>query len=310
MTEIKKQMRDGFFEKLYELAKEDNNIIILSPDMTGQNLLKFKKNLSGQYINTRAAEQNSLLVAAGLALNGKKPYLYSITPFVTTRIHEFIKIEMGLMKIPITIVGVGCGCSYEDAGPTHFALEDLGMMRSIPNLEIYSPSDNNMASYFAKQTYNSKAPSYIRLDRQVVPDIYSPNEKFEEGFRELKSGRDVLFIATGNMVHVALNVCDQISRFGKSCGVIDLYKIKPVNAGIIKYLSNYKVIFSLEENFLSGGLGSMISEIISDNDIQVKLIRIGIKDCYNYEYGGRENLHKKFEIDPDTILKKFEELNR
>jgi len=306
--EIIKQMRDSFIDRLYELAKQDSNIILISPDMTGLNLQKFRKNLSGQFINSRPAEQNSLLVAAGLGLSGKKPYVYSITPFVTTRIHEFIKLEMGVMKTPITIVGLGSGISYVDSGPTHHALEDIGMMRSIPNIEILSPSDTIMAAAFAERTSKSKNPAYVRLDRQVVPEIYNQNDRFEEGFKELKLGDKICMVATGNMVHTALKVQEYFLKNNKNLGVIDLYIIKPLNLEIINSLKKYKAIVTLEEHYLNGGIGSLISELITDNNLQLKLLRIGVKDAFVYEYGGRNNIHKKLGIDPDSVIEKINNL--
>jgi transketolase len=305
---ITPQMRDSFVDKLYELAKQDNNIVLISPDMTGLNLQKFRKNLSGQFINSKAAEQNSLLIAAGLALSGKKPFVYSITPFVTTRIHEFIKLEMGVMKAPVTVVGLGAGISYVDSGPTHHALEDIGMMRAIPNIEILSPSDTVMAAAFAERTSKSKSPAYVRLDRQVVPVIYNEKDKFEDGFFELKKGDDICIVATGNMVHSALKVQEYFLKNNINIGVIDLYIIKPLNLDIINYLKKYKTIITLEEHYLNGGIGSLISEIITDNNLSLKLLRMGVKDSFIYEYGGRDNIHKKLGIDADSVIEKIKNI--
>ncbi len=306
--EIITQMRDSFIDRLYELAKQDRNIILISPDMTGLNLQKFRKNLGGQFINSKAAEQNSLLVAAGLALTGKKPFVYSITPFVTTRIHEFIKLEMGVMKTPVTVVGLGSGISYVDSGPTHHALEDIGMMRAIPNIEILSPSDTIMAAAFAERTSKLKTPSYVRLDRQVVPEIYNQNDKFEEGFRELKQGGKICIVATGNMVHTALKVQEYFLKNNQNIGVIDLYIIKPLNLEILNSLKKYKTIITLEEHYLTGGIGSLISELITDNNLQLKLLRMGVRDAFVYDYGGRDYIHKKLEIDSGSVIEKIKTL--
>jgi len=152
MIEEKITMRDAFFNRVYELAKGDKNIMIVSADMGAPSIDKFRDNLKEQYVDTGIAEQNAVLVASGLALSGKKPFVYAIMPFVTTRVHEFAKLELGLMKLPVTIVGVGTGYSYDDSGPTHHTIEDISIMRAIPNLEILSPSDSNMASFFADKT--------------------------------------------------------------------------------------------------------------------------------------------------------------
>lgn len=299
-------MREAFFNKLYEIAKKDKNLILVSPDMgdPGSNLIK--KNLDQQYVNTGIAEQSAVLIAAGLALSGKKPYVYTISPFVTWRIGEFIKIELGLMNLPITLVGVGSGFSYSNAGPTHHSIEDISL-RAIPNLNIFNPSDNHSAKAFAEQTYKLNEPCYVRLDRQPLPQIYDNSETFEEGFKELKKGKDVCIISTGNMVHTSLEIQKNLETNGEKIGIIDIYRLKPINQNLLKEtLKKYKKIISLEEHVLEGGLGSIMSEIITDNQLDLKLKRIGLEG-YTYEYGGREHIQKLYGIDTESVINKLKD---
>lgn len=300
-------MRDSFINEIYNLAKEDREIMIISADMGAPTLDKFRFELGNQFLNIGIAEENMISVASGLASEGKKPYTMAIMPFTTSRCHEFVKLNLGLMKIPVRVIGIGTGFSYDDSGPTHHTTEDIAIMRAIPNLTIFSPSDSIAAEKIAKISYKENKPVYIRLDRQVQPSIYDENETFETGFKELRGGIDICIISTGNMVHEAIKVAKKMEETGKIIGVIDLYRLKPINPEIIKTISKYQKIISLEEQILDGGFGSIISELITDNSLQLKLKRIGLSN-YIYCYGGRENIQKICKIDADSVIKEIEKL--
>lgn len=299
-------MRDAFFDALYQLALQDHDIILVSADMGAPSLDKFRKDLPHQFIKVGIAEQNAVLLASGLALSGKKAFVYAIMPFVSTRIHEFIKIEMSLMKIPLTIVGVGSGYSYDESGPTHHTLEDIAILRPLPNLEILNPSDSVSASRFALYCVSSSSPKYLRLDRQNQIIKYQPEDCFEQGFSMLKNGSNSVIVATGNMVDRALAVAEQLAKkSGKSVAVIDLYRIKPLSEDFIRTISSFQNIISLEEHFLQGGIGSAISEIITDNDLRIRLLRCGVDCEYHYLYGGREHIHQELGLGEDQLMSKI-----
>lgn len=299
-------MRDAFFGRLYARAKEDRNIIVVSADMGAPALDNFRLELPNQHVFTGIAEQSAFLVASGLALSGKKPFVYAIAPFVTSRTHEFIKIEMGLMGLPIRVVGVGAGYSYDEAGPTHHTLEDISLLRTVPKTELLSPSDSVMAAAFADRMIEQQTPAYVRLDRKLQDVKYSGSERFEEGFKELNRGSDIAIVTTGNMVDRALAFNSQ--EFDNTLGVIDVYRLKPLNSDLRETLCRYKAIISLEEHFLAGGLGSIISENITDNDLPLKLRRLGVNDTFVYEYGGRENIQKKVGLSVEDVKRTVGEL--
>lgn len=308
MMEEEKSMRDAFFDELYDIAKVDRNVIVVSADMGAPALDKFRRDLKDQYVNTGIAEQNAMLVASGLALSGKKPYVYAIAPFVSTRIHEFAKLEMGLMKLPITIVAIGAGYSYDDSGPTHHNVEDISIMRAIPNIEILNPSDSIMAAAFARRTATSSTPSYLRLDRKNQRIKYSHDENFLKGYKEIVSGKGLGVFATGNMVDMGDEAIANINAKNPnlSLGLVDVYQLKPLNDGLKECIEKYEKIISLEEHLLDGGFGSLLSEFCIDNELEIKIKRIGVRDKYNYEYGGRSHIQKKMGIGMDRIV---EEIN-
>lgn len=297
-------MRDAFIGKLYDIGLTDKNLIFVSGDMGAPALDKFRKDLAAQFVNVGIAEHNMVAVASGLALEGKKTYCYAIAPFASSRCYEFTKVNLSLMKIPVTIIGIGAGFGYDDSGPTHHTTEDISIMRALPNMEIYCPADSVCAAKVAELTHKSGKPGYVRLDRQMQPEIYSEDETFEEGYKELRTGEEIGIITTGNMVHTALNVADKLKENGKNVGVIDLYRIKPVNPYLKDILKKYKYIVSLEEHLLDGGLGSLIGEIILDNDLDVKLKRLGVTE-YLYKYG-RENINEHCGLDVDSVVRFIE----
>lgn len=297
-------MRDAFFNRLYEIAKNDRNVILVSADMGAPSLDKFRKDLNSQFVNTGIAEQNMVTVATGLALSGKKVFTYAIMPFATLRCYEALKINVSLMNIPITIVGVGSGFSYEDSGPTHHSTEDITIMRVLPNMSILNSSDSIMAAKFAEMVYKSPGPNYIRLDREILPVIYNQDEKFTDGLANLKTGKDIYIVATGNMVHRALEVANKLKEYSLDVGVIDFYRLKPVNERLLlEMLKKVKKIVTLEEHLLIGGLGSTIAEILADNKKTILLKRLGIQDKYYYAYGGRGNIQSLCGLDLENIVK-------
>lgn len=297
-------MRDAFFDKLYEIAIKEGNIIIVSADMGAPSLDKFRRDLGSQFINVGIAEQNMVTVATGLALGGKKVFVYAIMPFATSRCYEAIKINLSLMNIPVTVVGVGAGFSYDDSGPTHHSTEDIAIMRVLPNMTILSPSDSVMAAKSAEMSCKMAGPNYVRLDREILPPIYNQDDSFYDGLTNLKTGKDVSIISTGNMVHRAIEVSNKLKEHSIDAGVVDLYRIRPINEELLwQNVKQSKRIVTLEEQLISGGMGSAVAEILIDNGKTVPLKRIGIPDKYYYAYGGRNNIQTICGLDTVSVSK-------
>ena len=218
-------MRDTFWNRVYGLAKEDKNVIVIAADMGAPSLDKFRVDFANQFINAGIAEQNAMLVATGLAMTGKKCFVYAIAPFITLRCYEQVRNYPAGMDLPITVVGVGAGICYEDSGPTHHSVEDITLFRCLPNMQIFNASDNNMTAKFADMAYQSKHPNYVRLDRIVLPNIYDENYDFSSGLGVLRDVSDINILSTGNTIQTALEVSDSLKNEGINVGVIDAYKI-------------------------------------------------------------------------------------
>jgi transketolase len=301
-------MRDAFWDRVYEIAWNNKNVFLVSADQDAPSLnVKFRKDLPHQFVNVGIAEQNAILVAAGMALGGKKTFAYAIAPFITLRCFEQVKMELAAMKIPVTMVGVGVGYSYSDSGPTHHTLEDIAIMRLLPNMTVHSPSDSVMAHAFADMSMEMSTPNYVRLDRKTLPVLYKEGSDFSQGLSVLREGVDneLCLIATGNMVHIALEVGETVGA-----RVVDLYTFPVNEKALLDAVAGTRQIVTMEETFLPGGVGSAVLEVLADHGEQIPVKRIGVdpKQGYCYQYGGRENLQRIHGIDKESILKAVSEL--
>lgn len=300
-------IRDAFFDTLYDIAQKDRHVVFLTADMGAWSLNRFKEDMPGQFINVGIAEQNMVSVAAGLALGGKKVFIYSIVPFVTERCFEQIKIDICTMELPVTIIGTGPGLTYAPDGPTHHAIEDVSVMRALPGMTIFSPCDQYAAAAAADLAYACDDPVYVRIDKGKQSIRYNKNTDFAQGATSLLAGADILLISTGIMTHRAMELADKLKEHGIQLGVIDLFRIKPLSEDLLEAeIRKYKSIVTLEEHTLIGGIGSAISELMHDKGIILPLKRVGIPDQYCHKYGGREWMQKYLGIGSlDEIEKIF-----
>lgn len=301
-------MRDAFFDELYAIAKEDQRVIFITADMGAFSLVRFKKDFPKQYLNVGVAEQNMVSIAAGLALAGKIVFVYSIVPFVTMRCYEQIKIDLCCMNLPVTIIGIGAGFMYGGDGPTHHGIHDVAVMRGLPNLCILNPSDAVMTQASARISYENTSPTYVRIEKGKLPLLYKEGgDDFSSGISEIKEGSDVKIIATGFMVHQAVKIAEMLKERTISAGVVDIYKIKPINKELLmKIIDESKCVVSLEENSITGGIGSAISEILSDCGKTTPLKRIALPDQHCFKVANREFLHFLYRMDAQHIADSIE----
>lgn len=296
-------IRDAFFEEVHAIASKDRNVLFLTADMGAFSLNRFKENLSDQYINVGVAEQNLVSIAAGLALGGKKVFIYAIASFITQRCYEQIKIDLCGMGLPVVIIGSGPGISYNSDGHTHHAIHDIAIMRALPEMTIFNPPDPVMAGATARIAYKSHGPIYIRIDKGKLPFLYDNDEDFSDGLALLKKGRDLMIITTGVMVHQAFKVADELTKHSIDAGIIDLYRIKPINEKLLlDLIEQSDRIVTLEEHSIIGGIGSAISEILVDKGKVLPIKRIAIADKKYVGYGDREWMHSFYGLDVNSII--------
>lgn len=296
-------MRDVFFDRVYKLAKENRDIVILSADFTAPALDRFRLDLSSQYVFMGISEQNMMLVAAGLALEGKRPICYAISPFLTLRCFEQTKLYASGMTLPIVLAGVGAGVAYNDSGYTHHSLEDIAVMRSLPGMKIYQPCDNEDIRKMTDLLMQTDGPAYLRLDRYGEEKLFEAEHRVEDTFSVVKSPEKITLLASGSTMRTAVQVCTDLEQEGINIGLINA-NILPINGKLLKEtLGETKLLLTLEEHSLIGGLGSHVLEVVSDEEIPVKAKRLGfdLTDGYVEEFGTREEIYELYGVDAENV---------
>jgi len=303
-------MRDVLIEQIYQKMFDDEKIFFLSADLGSPVLDKVREQFDDRFINVGIAEQNLINVSTGLAFEGFAVYAYAIAPFLTMRAYEQLRVNLSLsselMELNVNLIGVGAGLSYDVSGPTHHCIEDIIIMRALPNFITISPSDSKITESLVDYTIDVKKPKYIRLDAKPVTQIYDKTEDFnlEIGFCELKKGEMVCIVATGFMTHKALNAAKRLQEDKISVGVLDMIILKPVNEELLSdSLNNYEYIITIEEGFINkGGLDSLILNVINKYQLDIRLKNLGFDDKYVFGLGGRDHLHKINNLDEESII--------
>ena len=295
-------MRMVFAETLTELAKNDERICLITPDMGYGILDKFQQTFPDRYFNLGITEQNCMSVAAGMALAGMKPYVYSIIPFVVHRCIEQIRVDVSYMNTDVKIIGVGSGFEYGAAGATHHGTEDVSMLRPLPNIDIYAPGDNYEMVEIAKLTAQNNHPTYIRIGRHNHPNMNSWEIKLGKA-SIIEKGEDIALIATGNMLPIAYDFGQELKKEGKKPTIISMHTIKPIDKDCILDLVNkgYK-IYTFEEHTIIGGLGSAVAEVIAESGKAAEFKRIGINDEYSHVVGSANYIREHFKLDLKGVM--------
>lgn len=302
-------MRDAYINALYPIFLKNKKAVFISADNGAPSMDQISV-LPGQFRNVGIAEEQMIGMACGLALEGKRVWVYAIDPFVTLRCLEFVKVDMCAMNLPIVALGVGAGYAYDIMGPTHHATGIVSAMRPWPNLRIYSPADNITASALADISYADTHPQYIRFDRSGLPDLYTglPKLAFIHGVLQPKQVpfASMQIVACGIMVHQALRVAAEIEKERKiKVGVVDLFRLKPLNREKLLDAIRGSWVVTLEEDFLPGGMGSMIAEFFADEGFFIPLLRIGQSEQFIFDLGGREAIWEKSGLDISGITEKI-----
>ncbi len=300
-----KLMRDAVIEQIYAAAQEDKDILFISADLGAAALDKFREKLPGQFIHAGISEQNMVDLASGLALSGKKVFLYAMAPFITARCYEQVKCVIASMNLPVTLIAVGVGLGYDHATLTHFTPEDIACMRALNGIEVLSPADAFSAAALTLEAINHPKFRYIRLERQPQDTLY--DDGFAtlqgQGFAHLAKGNDVVVCACGYLVHKALNAREALVQQGVSTGVIDLFRLKRVDEpAMANVLAEYGAILTVEEQLLEGGFGSAVAEILVDQGVMKPIKRLGLKDGFEVLNGDRDTLHDLYGIDTPHII--------
>ncbi len=306
--------RDAFISRLFERAKKDKDICLISVDMGAPSLDRWRKELPKQFFAAGISEQNAINFAAGLSNSGKKVYVYFMAAWAA-RCFEQIRYSCAIAENPITILGNGVGLGYSPAGPAHNPTEDIAYMRTLCGIEIFSPCNSKMAEKLADLTCDDPKLRYIRLERAYAPEVENISYDFKAGmhnhpFYDLRMTMlkepSVCIITSGYMLGRAIKVAESL----KDCtvAVVDLFKIKPINNPVFEELvEDFTYVVTLEEQTLSGGLGSVVSETMADLGLQRKILRIGLPDGYIFQNATRDYLLDKSGLSVEKIRGQIKE---
>lgn len=273
-----------FGQAALDAAKEDEKFVLMTADLaTLSGMDRYIKTYPKQFINVGIAEQNMVCIAAGLAAEGYHPVVTTYATFVTMRSCEQMRHFMGYMNQKIVVVGSGAGLSQGFAGNTHYTIEDISMMRAIPNMQILSPADGASAAKLFHVAMASESPVYIRLTGNLnCPMAYKEDAPFEIGkSNRLTVGKDVSIFACGTMVSTALKAAKTLGEQGIEVSVVDMYSIKPIDKEAILAAKDARLIVTIEEHSKMGGLGAAVAEIVSEQTGMPKLLRLGIADIFD-----------------------------
>lgn len=293
-TEIKKATRQSFGEELKELGKENNDIVVLNADLSGSTKTSiFEKEFPDRFFNMGIAEQDMISTAAGLAASGKIPFASTFAMFATGRCYDQIRNSICYPKLNVKICASHSGVTVGEDGATHQMIEDLNLMRGLPNMTVMSTSDDIQTKWAMRELVKIEGPVYLRLCRLDTEIIYNDNEKFEIGKGvQIGDGIDSTVFATGVTVAEAIKAKETLAQEGINIRVVDIHTIKPIDKDIIvKCAKETKKLISVEDHNVIGGLGAAISDVLTE-EYPAKLIKIGLKD----EFGKSGKAEKLLEF--------------
>lgn len=301
--------RDAYGEALKELGGTNKNIVVLDADLSGSTKTSvFKEAYPDRFFNAGISEQSLMGTAAGLAAAGKTPFASTFAVFASGRAFEIIRNSICYPKLNVKIAATHAGLTVGEDGATHQSIEDLSLMRSLPNMVVLNPADGIETKKCIQKAAEYKGPVYIRLGRSKVPVIFEEDYDFQIGKGVmLKDGKDVTIIATGIMVAKALEARELLEKEGISARVINISTIKPIDKDIIiKAAKETKGIVTAEEHSIIGGLGSAVAEVVVEN-CPVKVERIGVNDTFG-ESGTGEALLEKYGLTAENICEKAKKI--
>ncbi len=278
------KVRDAFFYEIYKQVRKGEDIVIVSADIGAPSLDKFRRDFPNRFINVGIAEQNLIAVASGLQLSGKKVVAYGLNPFPVTRAFDQIRNLMASLQIPITLTALNAGTCSADAGYTHMPIENIAMVRSLKNISIINPSDEIMVKGLVQEIIQNPKPRYVQFDKSIEGKLYEENDIcFKAGLITNKKSSEVVVVATGVMAYGLMEKEMPVK-------VIDCFSL-PISSDLfIKEVCGCKQIVTVEDGMVTGGIGSMVLEILNDFQMNIPVKRLGLnfRKGYPDTYTNRE----------------------
>ena len=299
-------MRRTCLDLIYQLALQDERIFFMGSDLGVNTLSKFRNEMPDRFFMEGISEANVLGMAAGLALEGKILYVNTIATFLTRRSLEQVVVDLCLHRARVRLIGNGGGLVYAPLGPTHMAIEDLALMRALPNMTIIAPADAEEMTRVMPMTVDHPGPIYIRLAKGYDPVVTAEGPPFSIGqARLMRSGRDALLITTGVTLQTALEAAEGLSGMGVEAAILHLPTVKPIDDEAIRhYASMAPVVVTVEEHTLIGGLGSAVLEVLAEADAlgTIRFRRLGLPDAFPDGYGSQADLMERYGLTAKNIM--------
>lgn len=299
------RVRDAFFNEIYDLTKKGKDIVIVSSDLGAPSLDLFRKEFPHRFVNVGIAEQNAVAVAAGLQLAGKQVIYYGLNPFPVTRSFDQVRNIMEALQIPITVTALNAGTCSADAGYTHMAIENMSLMRTLSHVQLVNPSDETVARKLAQECINNPRPRYVQFDKFIQGIYYETKDEidFSKGFVSNQIESDLIIVAYGIMSRTMLNINLPVK-------VIDCFSIPIDELAFVQEIQKAKKILTVEDGVLSGGLGSIVLEILNDNCINIPVIRKGLRFLNGMpkEYLNRDKIYDYEQLKETDLRTTIQEL--
>jgi transketolase len=305
-------MRTAFINTLIDLAAKDERIFLLSGDLGFSVLEKYMEKYPDRYLNCGVAEQNMIGMACGLTLKNRKVFVYSIIPFITYRVMEQIRNDLCYQRVPVKIIGVGTGVTYGSAGGTHHAIEDIGVMTSIPDIFVFSPGDALEVEKIIEESVKLELPCYIRLNKAGDPIVNTGNSiknfKIGEPLKVYGTGYDVVIFAVGNMLPLGLEVIKDLEKGNIAGCLYSAHTLKPINENSIsKILAKGTLIVTLEEHISRNGFSSVTSSILVKEGLSKVFLPFSLPDKFIHDVGSQNFLRTKYGLSKENILMKIKQ---
>lgn len=299
-------MRKACLDMVYELAKTDERIMFIGSDLAAETLKEFRREMPERFFMEGIYESNLIGVAAGLALEGMIPYVNTIATFLTRRCFEQIVLDLCLHQANVRLIGNGGGMVYGSLGPTHLAIEDIAILRAIPNMTILAPADANEMRRLMPLTVNHRGPIYIRLGRGGDPIVTRQHTPIQIGKAVLmREGTDALIVTTGITLAIGLDAAEILKIKGIDVAVLHLHTLKPIDQEeLLKQIAAVPVVVTVEEHTLNGGLGSIVAELMAEANFSSPkyLKRIGIPDVFPEGYTSQAELMERYSISSENVV--------
>lgn len=301
-------MRNAFADELTKLGAADTRVVLLSGDIGNKLFDKFKEKNEGRFFNCGIAEANMMGVAAGMALSGLRPFVYTITPFATTRCYEQIRDDACYHNVPVIIVGTGSGLSYAELGPTHHSCEDLAILRVLPNMTVLAPADGVELRQCMRASLKHDGPVYIRIGKKGEKIIPKLDDHFKIGRSiSVREGSDVCLLGAGTLMPAVMEAAEMLAANGVSARVESFHTVKPLDEETLSdVFSRYSVVAVVEEHSRIGGLAGGVAEWLARQEGEVKgrLISFGTDDEFMHEVGSQEYARAKYGLTAGNIADK------